>query len=180
MSPEIFSSVTTQVLERGAQISEISHFLWVELWLKMHKLSTSSDHFSRMVAQMNLIFGRLAPETMVFQLPPHVCHGVVALRAQGLLQVDIAAHYGITQGEVSKILKRNAETGTPTPRPRPGRPQKITICDDCRLIRMSNAGRSKSASTLRTEWQNHINVPVSVSLVKKRLDGAGYYAQRPL
>lgn len=129
---------------------------------------------------MNLIFGRLTPETMVFQLPPHVCHGVVALRAQGLLQVDIAAHYGITQGEVSKILKRNAETGTPTPRPRPGRPRKTTIRDDRRLIRMSNAGRSKSASTLRTEWQNHINVPISVSLVKKRLVGAGYYARRPL
>lgn len=129
---------------------------------------------------MNLKFGRLTTETMVCQLPTHVCHGVVALRAQGLKQVDIAAFYGITQGEVSKILKRNAETGRPTSRPRLGRPRKTTIRQDRLLIRLSTAGRTKPASTLRTEWQNDINVPVSVSLVKKRLVSAGYHSRRPL
>ena len=117
---------------------------------------------------------------MVFQLPSHVCHGVIALRAQGMKQVGIAEFYGITQGAVSKILRRDAEMGRPTPRPRPGRPRKTTVREDRILIRLRNAGRTKPASMLRIEWQNMINVQISVSLVKKRLVGAGYYARRPL
>ena len=146
----------------------------------MHRCHISSAHFSRTVAQMNLKFGRLTTETMVCQLPTRVCHGVVALRAQGLKQVDIAAFYGITQREVKKIPKRNAETGRPTSRPRLGCHRKTTIRQDRVLIRLSTAGRTKPASSLRTEWQNDINVPVSVPLVKKRLVSAGYHSRRPL
>lgn len=117
---------------------------------------------------------------MVRQLPPHVCHGVVTLRGTGMKQVAIARVYHITQGEVSKILKRHAESGTPTPRPRPGRPRKTTRRQDRLLIRSCLQGRTKTTSSLRTEWQNAIGVPVSRELVNKRLLRAGYRARRPL
>lgn len=95
-------------------------------------------------------------------------------------QVDIARHFNISQGQVSKILKRQAEMGVPTPRPRPGRHRKTTRRQDRLLTRLCIQGRRKTASMLRTEWQNAINIPVSVELVKKRLIAADYKARRPL
>lgn len=117
---------------------------------------------------------------MVRQLDATVCHGVVLLRNTGWKQCDIARHFNISQGEVSKILKRNAITGMPTQRPRPGRPFKTTRREDRLLIRLSRDGRTKTASTLKTEWQNAINVPVSRTLVNSRLVKAGLRSRRPL
>lgn len=117
---------------------------------------------------------------MVRQLSNAVCHGVVALRNSGLKQVAIARQLGITQGEVSKILKRNAQRGTPTPIPRPGRPRKTTRRDDRQLMRLVRNGRTKSANVLRAEWQQLTNVPVSRRLVNQRLVRAGYRARRPV
>lgn len=117
---------------------------------------------------------------MVRQVSAAVCHGVVALRQHGLKQSDIAHQYHITQGEVSKILTRNAVTGVPTPRPRPGRPIKTTRRQDRLLIRLCTGGRSKPTRALRTEWQNATGIPVSRTLVNSRLVRAGYRARRPL
>ena len=55
---------------------------------------------------------------MVSQLSDVVCHGVVTLRNSCMKQEAIAQEYGITQGAVSKILKRNLQMGTPTPKRR--------------------------------------------------------------
>ena len=117
---------------------------------------------------------------MVRQLTAAVCYGVLALRQSGFKQRRIARQYSITQGAVSKILKRHAITGVPTPRPRPGRPLKTTRRQDRYLIRMCAAGRTKTTNTLRAEWQNATNVPVSRTLVNGRLLRAGYHARRPL
>lgn len=117
---------------------------------------------------------------MVRQLTPAICHGVVALRQTGLRQQAIARHYNITQGAVSKILKKNVLTGVPTPRPRPGRPLKTTGRQDRLLLRMCVGGRTRTTSSLRMEWQNAIGVPVSRTLVNGRLIQAGYRARRPL
>ena len=117
---------------------------------------------------------------MVRQLTAAKCHSIVALRDSGLQQSAIARQLRITQGTVSKVLKRNAETGVPTARPRPGRPFKTTRCQDRLLTRMCTGGRSRTASSLRREWQKAINVRVSVSLVNKRLVKAGLRARRPL
>ena len=117
---------------------------------------------------------------MVRQLDASVCHGVIALRNTGMTQTAIARQYNITQGEVSKILKRNAETGVLTPRPCHGRPFKTTRREDRQLIRLVRNGRTKTASTLKTEWQNAIKKRVSRTLVNTRLIRAGYPARRPL
>ena len=79
---------------------------------------------------------------MVRQLDAAVCYGIIALRRDDLKQRQIAMQYNITQGMLSKILKRNAITGVPTPRPRPGRPLKTTKRQDRLLIRMYTGGRT--------------------------------------
>ncbi len=144
----------------------------------MHRCHISSAHFARTVSQMSVKFGRLTAETMVHQLPTHVRHWLVVLRAHGLKQLDIAPFYGIIQGEISKIPKMN--TWRWTPRPRPGYPRKTTIQQDRLPLCLNTAGHTTPASTLRSEWQNDISILMSVSLVKKRLVGADYYARRPL
>ena len=98
----------------------------------------------------------------------------------GSKQKVIAQALGIAQGTVSKVLKRNRETGVPTPRARPGRPRKTTEREDRYLLRLCRNGRTKSANTLRAEWLRFTNTPVSRMLVNLRLIRAGYFARRPL
>ncbi len=120
------------------------------------------------------------PGVMVRQLSAVVTHGVVALRNRGIKQTAIARQYNISQGEVSKILKRNVETGVSTPRPSPERPITTTKRQDRLLVRMCTGGRTRTTSSLRTEWQNAINVPISRTLVNSRLIKVGLRTRRPL
>ena len=122
----------------------------------------------------------LVLQGMVRQLNDAVCHGVVALRRAGWKQRAIAGQYRITQGEVSKILKRFRQRGVPTPVPRPGRPRLTTRRDDRQLRRLVLNGRTKSANVLRAEWQELTHVRVSRRLVNNRLVKAGFRAKRPL
>jgi len=95
-------------------------------------------------------------------------------------QKVIAQAFGIAQGTYSKVLKRNRETGVPTPRARPGRTRKTTESEDHYLLRLCRNGRTKSANTLRFEWLRFTNTHVSRMLVNLRLIRAGYFARRPL
>ena len=110
---------------------------------------------------------------------PALCHGVVTLRQTGQKQRSIARFYHISQGTVSKILKRNDMTGVPTHMPRPGRPIKTTRRQDHLLARFCTDGRAQPTSSLRKQWQND-GVRVSRTLVNGRLIRAGYRARRPL
>jgi transposase len=75
----------------------------------------------------------------------------------GSKQKVIVQALGIAQGTVSKVLKRNRETGVRTPRARPGRPRKTTEREDCYLLRLCRNWRTKSANTLRAEWLRFTN-----------------------
>ena len=70
------------------------------------------------------------------QLSSHLYRRVIDMRNGGYKQNDISNALGITQGAVSKILKRRRETGTPTPRPRSGRPRRTTAREDRSLQRL--------------------------------------------
>ena len=83
----------------------------------------------------------------------------------GSKQKIIAQALGIAQGTVSKMLKRNRQTGVPTPSARPGRPRKTTEREDNYLLRLCRNGRTKSANTLRAEWLRFTITPVSRILV---------------
>lgn len=117
---------------------------------------------------------------MVNQLDAITCHKIVWMRQDGSTQSDIARDLGISQGTVSKVLKRNRDFGTPLPRPRPGRPRKTTVRADRQLIRLCRNGRRKSANMLRAEWLPFLVAPVSRELVNKRLIKAGYFARRTI
>ena len=74
-------------------------------------------------------------------------------------QKAIAQALGIAQGTISKMHKRNRETGVPTPRAKPGRPHTTTEREDLYLLRLCRNGRTKSANTLRTEWLRFTKYP---------------------
>jgi transposase len=76
---------------------------------------------------------------------------VILMKAfiDGYKQKVIAQALGIAQGTVSKVLKRNRETGVPTPRARPRRPRKTTERAERYLLRLCRNGRTKSANTRR-------------------------------
>jgi len=95
-------------------------------------------------------------------------------------QKAIAQALGIAQGTISKMHKRNRETGVPTPRARPGRPHTTTEREDLYLLRLCRNGRTKSANTLRSEWLRFTNTPVSRMLVNLRLIRADYFVRRHL
>ena len=76
---------------------------------------------------------------------------VLAMWRMGSKQKVIDQALGIAQVTVSNVLKRNRETGLPTPIARPGRPRKTTEREDRCLIRLCRNGRIKSANTLRAE-----------------------------
>jgi transposase len=116
---------------------------------------------------------------MVRCIEAGICHGIVALRRQGLRQKTIARRYHITQGAVSKILKRFRETGLVTSRPRSGRPLKTSGRDDRDLLRICRRNRTQTVGVLRREWQQTLGFRVSRSLVNARLLKAGLYARRP-
>jgi len=82
-----------------------------------------------------------------------------AMRRMASKQKVIAQVLGIAQGTVSKVLKRNRETGVPTPRARSGRPRKTTEREDRYLLRLCRNGRTKSANNLRDQWLRFTNTP---------------------
>ncbi|CAJ1071528.1 paired box protein Pax-6-like [Xyrichtys novacula] len=86
------------------------------------------------------------PVTMRRQLSAAICNRIVGMRQAGAKQNAIATALGITQGAVSKILKRHRQTGVPTPRPRSGRPRKTTVREDHYLHRLSRTGRTKTST----------------------------------
>lgn len=114
------------------------------------------------------------------QFSEYLYDRVIAMRNGRYKQKDIAKFFGISQGTVSKIMKRNRDTGRPTPRQRSGRPRKTTAREDRSLLRLCRNDRMKPASRLRMEWVRHRNVPVTRKLVNNRLFKAGLPARRPL
>ena len=108
-----------------------------------------------------------------------ILNRVVVLRGRGLLQCEIAQILGMSQGAVSKVLKRNRVLGTPVPRPRPGRYRKTTRRDDRLLLRLCRRNRWNNSTQLRQEWVRATGRPVTTSTVRKRLVRAGYRARRP-
>ena len=111
-------------------------------------------------------------------LGQEISQRVVELRARGQSQRDIADALGMTQGAVSKILRRHQETGTVRHRSRSGRPRISTLRDDRSLVRMSLRDRFLSAPRLRSEWVRQIGRRSSVRTVRRRLKSAGLNACR--
>lgn len=104
---------------------------------------------------------------------------VIGMWRAGRTQTRIANHLGIPQGTVSKLIRRYRAKRHVRPGVSTGRPKKTTPQDDRVLYRMCRQNRFKSASTLRNEWEHHINTRVSSSTVNRRLLSRGLRARRP-
>ena len=104
-------------------------------------------------------------DIMVRHLNEGIYRRVLAMWRMCSKQKVIAQALGIAQGTASKALKRNRETGVPTPRARQGRPHKTAEKEDRYLLRLCRYGQAKSANTLRAEWLRFTNTPVFRMLV---------------
>ena len=89
-----------------------------------------------------------------------------------------AITFGISQGAVSKILKRHRERSVSTPKLRSDGPCKTR--ENRYLLRLCRDNHLKTASQLRTMWIRFTNTPVTTRFVNYRLLSAGYFARRPL
>jgi len=105
---------------------------------------------------------------------------VVELRRMGLAQKVIARRLRITQGAVSKILHRFRNHGSPSPRPRSGRPRVSTARDDRALLRLARENRMRTANWMRNQWMPTLRRPLSRRTVNRRLTTSGLYARRPV
>lgn len=113
-------------------------------------------------------------------IPADTLAAIVALRDAGHKQMAIARQLGVTQGAVSKVLRRRRETGTVRHRHRSGRPRLVTVREDRILMRLCRRNRFWSSTRLRLEWSRLIHKHLSTSSVRKRLVRAGLRARRPL
>lgn len=113
------------------------------------------------------------------RITPNIGWQVVGLHNAGHKQKDIARRLHITQGAASKILARHRRYGDVKPRHSSGRPPKTNARENRLLYRLCLQNRTKSAQTLRDEFQNRTRIRLSRQTVNRRLVKRGLNARRP-
>lgn len=94
-------------------------------------------------------------------------------------QSDIADRLRMSQGTMSKIIKRYREHRHVRPGVSSGCPRKTTAREDRILYGLCRNRRTSSARTLRDQWQQITNVRVSRATVNNRLLRRGLRSRRP-
>jgi transposase len=112
-------------------------------------------------------------------LPQQILQRIVRLSADGNSQREVARMLGVSQGCVSKILRRNRETGRPHQRKRGGSMKISTPREDRQLLRMVRTNRFISAPRLRMQMIRRFRRRMSVRTIRRRLLAAGYWSRRP-
>mgnify|MGYP003471160912 CR=1 FL=1 len=90
----------------------------------------------------------------------------------------IAARFGITKSEVSRLVAKYRETGNVKDVPRSGRPKVTTERQDRLIIQHSRRNRFKTARQIRDDLQGEIG-RVSTQTINNRLLAAHLPARRP-
>ena len=80
---------------------------------------------------------------------------------------------------ISKILRRNRETGRPHQRKREGSMKISTPREDRQLLGMVRTNRFISAPRLRMQMIRRFGRRMSVRTIRRRLLAAGYWSRRP-
>lgn len=104
---------------------------------------------------------------------------IIGMSNAGMNQKDIANSMNVSQSVVSRLLKKQRETGNVGDRPRSGRPKLTTPREDRLLLRISRRNRFASSESVRSMFRDSTGVRLSRSAVNKRLIRAGLYARRP-
>lgn len=103
---------------------------------------------------------------------------IVGAAEAGQSYTAIAARFGITKGEVSRLLAKHRQTATVKDRQRSGRPRATTAQDDRRIANDARRNRFKPARQIRDDLQGVIG-RVSRQTVNRRLLAANLHSRRP-
>lgn len=102
---------------------------------------------------------------------------IIGAHENGQSMASIAQHYGITKGEVSRLVNKHNQTGSVKDRARSGRPRKTDAREDRRIIQHSRRNRFMPTRQIRDELQHDIG-RLSRQTVNSRLIQAGYRSCR--
>lgn len=95
------------------------------------------------------------------------------LHEQKKSQVEIANIVKCSRCAVQSAIKRFADTGSHTNKPRTGRKRVTTERQDRKLIRESLKNRKKTSSELAAALSEEIGYPISARTARRRLGDAG-------
>ena len=109
-------------------------------------------------------------------LPEHLLQRIVRLSTDGNSQREAARMLGVSQGYISKILRRNRETGRPHQRKRGGSMKISKPREDRQLPRMLRTNRFISVPRLRMQMIRRFGRRMSI---RRRLLAARYWSRRP-
>lgn len=101
---------------------------------------------------------------------------IIGAYENGQTMTSIATHYGITKGEVSRLVHKHQQTGHVADRPRSGRPRKTNAREDRRMVQHCRRNRFKGARQIRDDLQNEVG-RLSRQTVNSRLVQAGYHSR---
>ena len=112
-------------------------------------------------------------------LPQQILQRIVRVLAHGNSQQEVARMLGVSQGCISKIMRRNRETGQPHQTKRGGSMKISTQRKDRQLLWMVRMNRFISAPCLRMQMICRLGTRMSVRTIRRRLWAAGYWSQCP-
>ena len=112
-------------------------------------------------------------------LPEQILQRIVRLLADANSQQEVARMLGVSQGCISKILRRNGETGRPHQRKRGGSMKISTPREDRQLLRMVKTNRFISVPRLRMQMIRRYGRRMSVRTIRRRLLADWYWSRRP-
>ncbi|KAG7196845.1 hypothetical protein KM043_014008 [Ampulex compressa] len=98
---------------------------------------------------------------------------IVALSKKGYSVREIARRTGISKSSVGYTLQKFTTTGSYATAKRSGRPRKTTTADDRFIRTISKRDRQKTAPEIAAELNQHRDLPISVTTVKRRLYEVG-------
>ena len=104
---------------------------------------------------------------------------IVRLSTDGNSQRDVAMMVGLSQGCISKFLRRNRETGRPHQRKRGDSMKISTLREDRQMLRMVRTNRFISAPRLWMQMIRRFGRQMLVRTIRRRLLTAGYWSRRP-
>ena len=111
-------------------------------------------------------------------LPQQILQRIVRLSADGNSQREVARMLGVSQGCISKIWRRNRETGRPHQRKRGGSMKISMPREDLQLFRMVRTNRFFSAPHLQMQMISRFGRQISVRTIRRWLLVAGYWSRR--
>ena len=112
-------------------------------------------------------------------LPEQILQRIVRLSADCNSQREVASMLGVSQGCISKILRRNRETGRSHQRKRGGSMKISSPREDRQLLRMVRTNRFISAPRLQMRMIRRFGRRMSIGTIRRRLLAAGYRSRRP-